>query len=292
MSTLSAGMSGIQLDLFVKAGPVLYDPSPYPTFSVVDANAAFQGSGTGYRVSIGHFDARNIVIPSSGAVGEWTITWTVGSTSKTELFNVSAPTLSTADSVVNILDQMIDNIRIDIGDFSNDIFPTSLLERYLVKSVMRLNRELGIATGRVRPTGITPGGLGTPARIPGIVLNLDSRTLYPDNHEIADIIVLQAEVLITQAEMAALRRASTIGAGATGASLIVSASGTPAASSDGVMIRNADGVVIDTRQRYATWMASKVQLFTAEAKQREEQLAKAIKDLKYSFSSSMGKVVY
>lgn len=292
MSTLSAGMSGIQLDLFVKAGPVLYDPSPYPTYSIVNASSLFQGSGTGYRVSIGHFDARNFTIPSSGGTGNWVITWTVGSTTKTETFAVSAPTLNTVGDATNIIDRMIDNIRIDIGDFSNDIFPTSLLERYLIKSVMRLNRELGIATGRVRPTGITPGGLGTPARIPSIVLDMDARTLQPDNHEIADIIVLQAEVLITHAEMAALRRASTVGASAAGSSLVVSASGIPTTNSDGIMIRNADGVIIDTRQRYSTWMSSKTQLFLAEAKQREIELENALKQLKHSFASSMGKVVY
>ncbi len=292
MPTLSAGMSGVQLDLFVKAGPVLYDPSPAPTYSVVNAADLFQGSGTGFRISIGHYDARNFTIPASGGTGTWAITWTVGSTSREEEFLVSDPSLTTAGVAVNIIDRMIDNIRIDIGDFSGDIFPTSLLERYLIKSVIRLNRELGIAQGKVRPTGITPGGLGTPARIPAISLNMDARTLYPDNDEIADIIILQSEVLITMAEMASLRRASSTSAGGPGAELIVSASGITTGSSDGIMIRNADGVVIDTRQRFASWLGSKTQLFLAEAKMREEELEKAIKQLKYSFSSSMSKVVY
>jgi hypothetical protein len=292
MSTLSPGMSGMDLDLFVRAGPVLYDPSPYPTFSVTDAAAVNMGSGTGYRVAIGHFDARNWVVPSSGTNGGWTVTWSVAGTSKTETFTVAVPTLTIVGENIGIIDQMIDNIRIDIGDFSSDIFPVSLLERYLIKSVMRLNRELGIASGRVRPTGITPGGLGTPARIPAITLDLDARTLNPNNDEIADIIVLQAEVLITQAEMSALRRASTASAGGLGASVIVAASGNAGAGSDGVMIRNADGVVIDTRQRYASWMTARTQLFLAEAKQREEELKQAIKSLKHSFSSSMGKIIY
>jgi len=292
MSTLSPAMSGIDLDLFVRAGPVLYDPNPYPTFAIVDAASASMGSGTGFRVNIGHFDARNWTVPSSGANGNWTITWSVAGSSKTETFVVAGPTLSIAGSETGIVDRMIDNIRIDIGDFSNDIFPTSLLERYLIKSVMRLNRELGIAVGRVRPTGITPGGLGTPARIPSIALDLDARTLNPANDEIADIVVLQAEVLITQAEMSALRRSSTASAGAHGSATIVAASGVAAGNSDGVMIRNADGVVIDTRQRYASWMTARTQLFLAEAKQREDELKQAIKSLKHSFASSMGKVVY
>lgn len=292
MSTLSPGMSGIDLDLFVKAGPVLYDPSPYPTFSVTDSASANMGSGTGFRVNIGHFDARNWTVPSSGTNGDWTITWSVAGTSKTESFVVAGPILTTVGAETGIVDRMIDNIRIDVGDFSNDIFPVSLLERYLVKSVMRLNRELGIAVGRVRPTGITPGGLGTPARIPSITLDLDARTLNPGNDEIADLIVLQAEVLISQAEMAALRRASSSAAGNSGASFIVAASGSPSPNSDGIMMRNADGVTIDTRERYATWMRTKAQLFLAEQAAREEQLKQAIKDLKYSFASSMGKVVY
>lgn len=289
--TLSPYQSGISLDIFVKSGPVLYDPNSI-TFSVVDANTAFQGSGLGHKVSIGHYDARNFIIPSSGAFGTWTITWSVDSTTMQEQFAVSAPSLSLAGDAINALDRMIDNIRIDIGDFDGSIFATSLLERYLIKAVMRLNRVLGIASGRVRPIGITPGGLGTPARIPAIVLDMDARTIYPDNDEIKDIIVLQAEVLVTYAEMAALRRASAASAGAPGSELISAGSGIVNGAGDGIMIRNADGVIIDTRQRFSTWNSNKVKMFLDEAKTREDELEKSILSLKHSFSSSMGKVVY
>lgn len=289
--TLSPGMSGIALDLFVKAGPVLFDPSPIPTYSIVDASSFFQGSGNGYRINIGHYDARNFTVPSSGNLGTWTVTWTVGSTTKIETFNVLAPSLTLGDSAVNPIDRMVDNIRIDIGDYYGQIFAESLIHRYIIKAVMRLNRELGIASGKVRPTGITPGGLGAPMRMPAIVLDLDSRTITPNNDEIKDIIILQSEVLITHAEMATLRRASSAGAGADGATLIASASGI-ATSSDGIMIRNADGVTISTEKRFGTWAATKVGLFLAEAARREAELERAIKQLKYSFSANYGKVIY
>lgn len=285
-------MSGIDLDLFVKAGPVLFNPSTTPTYSVVDASSFFQGSGTGYNISVGHFDARNFVVPSSGNLGSWTITWTAGGSTKVETFNVANATLTSEGDPVNDIDRVIDNIRIDIGDFNGEIFSQSLLERYIVKSVMRLNRELGIASGRVRPTGITPGGLGTPARIPAISVDLDARVIYPDNDEIKDIIVLQTEVLITRAEMAALRRASTASAGAPGAELITSSSGIIPGAQPGIMIRNADGVTIDTKTTYTNWLNNKVKLFIEDSKMREEELEKAIFRLKMSFSSGSGKVVY
>ena len=103
---------------------------------------------------------------------------------------------------------------------------------------------------------------------------------------------IQAEVLITYAEMSALRRASSAGASATGAELIGSTSGAPEGNGDGVRVTNADGVTIDTRQRYVSWLGNKTKLFLDEAKQREKDLAKAIKALKHSFSSGMGKVIF
>ena len=298
MSTnnLAPGMSGVALDIFVKAGTTLYDPSATPVFEIKDAGGFQQGSGFyyGHRVDVGHYDARNYTIDpdTSGTLGDWTITWTVGASSKIESFAVGAPSLTTGGDPINEIDQIYENVRLDIGDIDGALFNDSQLERYLIKAVMRLNRELGIAQGRVRPTGIVKGGLGTPASVPAIVLNLDARTLTPDNHEIHDIVILQMEVIITRAEMAMLRRASAASAGAPGAELLAAASGIVGGAGDGVMVRNADGVVIDTRQRYSSWASNRVKLFLDEAKRREEDLAKAIKDLKHSFSSSMGKVIY
>lgn len=290
--TLAVGMSGTYLDLFVKAGPVLYNPSTSPTYVVKDANNFVQGSGYGHNISTGHYDARNFIIPSSGTAGIWTIAWSVGSTTKNETFTVAAPTLTNVGDEVNDIDKMIENIRIDIGDFNGDIFSTVLLEKYLEKAVMRLNRVLGISSGKVRPTGITPGGLGTPARIPAISINLDERTVYPDNDEIKDIIVLQSEILISKAEMAALRRASAAGAAATGADLIAAASGSPSSGQAGIMIRNADGVTIDTKSAYGAWISNKVKLFLEESKSKEIELEKALLRLQFSFSSNFGKVVF
>lgn len=293
---LAPGMSGVSLDIFIKAGSTLYDPASTPVFEIKDANGFQQGSGFYYgtRINTGHFHAGTYTIDAttSGTLGEWSITWTAGGSTKIENFTVANASLSLGGDEVNVLDQIYENIRLDIGDFYGDIFSDTLLERYLIKSVMRLNRELGIAQGKVRPTGITPGGLGTPARIPAIVLNLDARTLTPNNHEIHDIVILQTEVLVCRAEMTALRRASAAGAGQPGAELIGSTSGVIDGAGDGVMVRNADGVTIDTRGRYSTWATNKTKLFLEEMKAREEELKEAIKRLKVSFANNFSKVVY
>jgi hypothetical protein len=296
MTTLAANQSGVALDIFVKAGSVLYDPAVI-TFQVVDANGAVQGSGVngeyyGYKTSVGHYNAGLFTVPSSGAVGSWTITWTVDAATKNETFTVAAPTLTTAGDAPNILDVIYDRIRIDIGDINGDIFTDALLERYTGKAVARLNRALGISR-KVRPIGITPGGLGTPAKIPSIAIDFDQRTLYPENDEISDIIVLQSEVLITKAEMAVLRRAGASSAGSPGAELLTATSGiTSGNEGEGIMVRNADGVTVDTRQRFNAWSAQRVKLFLDEAKMREKELADAIRQLRLDFAGSMGKVIY
>ena len=297
MTTLVANQSGVQLDIFVKAGSVLYDPAVI-TFQVTDANGAVQGSGLagqyyGYKVSEGHYNAGLFTIPSSGAAGQWTISWSVDGNTKTEAFTVGAPTLTVAGDAVNVLDNIYDMIRIDIGDVGpSPIFTDALLERYVGKSVTRLNRALGISR-KVRPPGITPGGLGTPARIPSITVDFDARTLYPDNDEIRDIVVLQAEVLITKGELATLRRAGSSSAGSSGAELLTATSGiTSGNEGDGIMVRNADGVTIDTRQRFNTWVGQRTKLFLEDAKMREKELNDALKQLRLDFSGSMGKVIY
>ena len=295
-SNFAPGMSGVALDIFVKAGSTLYDPDSTPVFEIKDSGAFQQGSRFyyGHRVAEGHYDARNYTIDAntSGTLGTWTINWTVGLSTKSESFEVGAPSLSVGGEPINVIDQIYENVRIDIGDFDGSLFNDSMLERYLIKSVMRLNRALGIASGRVRPTGIVKGGLGTPASIGAITLDLEARTLQPNNHEIHDIVILQAEVLITRAEMSVLRRASAASAGQPGAELLAAASGIVSGAGDGVMVRNADGVTINTQGRYSAWMNNKTKLFLEEAKMREDDLKKAIKDLKHSFSSSFGKVVY
>ncbi len=293
MTTLAANQSGVALDIFVKAGSVLYDPSSI-TFTVTDVNAAPQGSGAYYgnRISIGHYNAGLFTVPASGAVGDWTIAWSVDGAAKNETFTVAAPSLTTGGDTMNVIDYINDMIRIDIGDFNGDIFGDTLLGRYTKKAVTRLNRALGISN-KVRPTGITPGGLGTPARLPQITIDLDARTIYPDNEEIRDIIVLQSEVLITKAELAVLRRAGAASGGSSGAELLAAASGiTGGNEGEGIMVRNADGVTIDNRQRFSTWSAQRVKLFLADAEMREKELADALRQLRLDFAGSMGKVIF
>lgn len=287
---LVPGQSGIPLDLYVKAGTTLYDPSSI-TFQVTDANAAFQGSGTGYKLSIGHYDARNFIVTTSGALGTWTITWNVGGTTKTEQFTVQAPSLTEVGDVQNDIERMREQIRFDIGDLTQSIFNDTQLNIYLIKAVQRVNRALGISV-KVRPTGITPGGLGTPAITPPISINILAGTIFPDTDEMKDIVVLQTEVLITRSEMSALRRASAGSATAAGAELIGATSGIVTDTGAGLRVRNADGVEIDTTTRMSQWLSNRVKLFLDEAKARELELEKALLQLRHDISGNSTKVVF
>ncbi len=292
MTILIAGQSGVLLDIFVKAGSVAYDPSSI-TFQVTDANGALQGTGSysGFKTAVGHYNAGLFTVPSSGAAGTWTIAWSVDGASKNETFTVSTPTLSLAGDPIDAIANIYDMIRIDIGDLQGDIFSDALLQRYVDKAVRRLNRALGISR-KVRPPGITPGGLGTPARIPSISVDFDARTLYPDNDEMRDIIVLQAEVLITMGEMAVLRRAGTASAGSSIPELLTATSGMTSNAGDGIVVRNADGVTIDTTSRFNSWASNRAKLFLEDAKMREKQLESALKQLRLDFAGSMGKVIF
>lgn len=293
MPTLVPGQSGTALDLYIKAGSTLYTPSPLPTFIVRDSNSALQGSGTYYAhlLSVGHVDARNFTVTTSGTLGTWTITWTVGGSTKIESFTVENPTLTELGDEQNDLDKIKQHVRFDIGDFRQDIFSNYQLEVYMDKAVKRLNRELGISY-KVRPTGITPGGIGTPAITPPIYVDFNQGTIFPDTDEIKDLVVLQIEVLITRAEMGALRRASAASAAAPGSELITSVSGIASDNGAGIMVRNADGVTIDTTARLTSWLSHKTKLFLDEAKTREEELRKAIFKLRADIAGTSTKVVY
>lgn len=289
--TLVAGMSGILLDLYTKAGTVLFNPNPYPTFQVFNASSLLQGSGTGYNLSIGHWDARNITIPSSGGTGTWSIVWSAAGNTKTESFTVDLPTLTEVGDIQNTIAKIKQYVRFDIGDFTESLFSDIQLERYIDKAVARLNRELGISY-QVRPTGVTPGGIGQPAVTPPISVSFLDGTLFPDNDEIRDIVILQTEVLLTRAEMSALRRASAASAAAEGAALLVAVSGITLDNGAGLSVRNADGVQIDTTSRLTSWLSNKTRLFLDDVKAREDQLKDAINRLRYSISSASSKVIY
>lgn len=286
--TLVAGQSGTLLDIYIKAGTVLYDPSVI-TYSITNVSGQFQGSGLGTRRSIGHYDASLFTVPSSGGTGSWTVTWSVNGTTKNETFTVAAPTLSEAGDFINDVEQIRRNIKIDIGDINNTLFSDYLLNQYIEKSIIRLNRALGIGI-TIRPTGITPGGIGQPALTPAIIGSILDGTIYPNTDEIKDLIVLQSEVLITRAEMSILRRASSAGSTLAGSDLL--ASGTISSSPEGIYVKNADNVIIDTKSRGMNWQQMRVKLFLDEAKLREEELKNAIFQVRANMSANSSKVVY
>lgn len=291
MQTLVPGQSGIPLDLYIKAGTTLFDPTPLPSFSITDANSAFQGSGYGYRLSIGHYDARNFIVTTSGALGTWGITWNVGGASKIETFTVEQPTLSEVGEKINEIQKLRDHIRIDMGDFNADIFNDTQLNIYLDKAVKRLNRELGISY-KVRPTGITPGGIGQPAITPPITIDIDAGTMFPNNDEIKDLIVLQTEVMIARAEISVLSRASSVGAVGPLTTLMTATSGIVSDNGEGLSVKNTDGVMINTSARMHAWLSNKTKLFLENAAAREKELQTAILRIRTDIAMATSKVIY
>lgn len=292
MATLVFGQSGTNLDIYIKSGTTLFDPYTWPVYSIYNAASALQGSGSGIRLSVGHYNASNFIIPSSGGLGSWSIIWNVGGTTKTEQFTVAEPTLTEIGDEINVLQELMRAVRFDIGDVSQTIFTDYQIQIYVEKAVKRLNRELGISE-KVRPTGVTPGGIGPSVIMSPIRVNFNDGTIWPNNDEIKDIVTLQTEVLITRAEMSALRRASAAAAAtAVGAELMTATSGIIADNGVGIMVRNADGVTIDTTSRMTSWLSNKTRLFLDEAAQREKDLESALKRMKHSFAGNYGKVIY
>lgn len=136
------GASGIDLDVFLKFNNTLTDPLSI-TYQIFDASDTITASGSGFRRSIGHYDARNSIIPSGyDDSNSWHITWTflspanVVGTATEEFTVVDALSATFTDS-----DEITEQVKIDLGLLDAD-FTDSDYEKFIIKALNLINLKL------------------------------------------------------------------------------------------------------------------------------------------------------
>lgn len=162
---LAIGDAAQSLDIFLR-DPVtglLSDPSTI-SYVIKEPSGTSVATGTGFKRSVGHYDARNSTIPSGFILtSPWTITWTftsvAGITSVvSENFTVVAA-LSTSFADV---DNIIEFARLDTGTTTSD-FTDAQMVTFIKKALIRTNRRLRLVgttkafsfnsvTGAIQPT--------------------------------------------------------------------------------------------------------------------------------------------
>lgn len=169
------------LDIFLRFQGVLTDPSAI-TYQITEPGSTVVGSGSGFRRSVGHYDARNSTIPSGFSTSAaWMITWTftspAGVTSTAcENFTVVDSLTASFDSVQNVRDQ----VKLDLGLTTE--YTDAQLTSFIEKAINRLNR-------RLEYTGTSNE----------ISLNSTTGVITPTpNSTIQDFLVMQTECLIVK----------------------------------------------------------------------------------------------
>ena len=169
------------LDIFLRFNGVLTDPLSISYKIFEPANTAV-ASSAGYRRSVGHYDARNSIIPSGYDITKsWLITWQFKSpagitSTASENFAVTDSLLPSFSNVDNLVEQ----IKLDLG-LTNE-YTQSQYEIFIVKALNRINRKLAY-TGTVRE------------------LRFDDTTgtiIPTPNSTMLDIILLQIECLMVK----------------------------------------------------------------------------------------------
>jgi hypothetical protein len=173
-----------------------------------------------------------------------------------------------------------DAVRLDVGDPEAQIFNDAFLQRIMVKSVRRLNGKLGLSHVQ-RPQGI-PGYKALATKISPITYDFASDSISPDNDELADLIILQMEYVISKGEISALKRLSSAYGGAFGTSI-------GSAEGDGVTVTNADGVVVSIG---ASRLNNRTRLMLDDANMIREELEDAIKKFLGRQNGNYGKLIY
>lgn len=171
-------------------------------------------------------------------------------------------------------------VRLDIGDPEAQIFSDAFMQRIFIKSVRRLNQSLGLSVTS-RPPGV-PGYKSLSTKISPITYDLSGDTIFPDNDEIADLIILQMEYVIAKGELSALKRLSSAYGGAYATSV-------GSAEGDGVTVTNADGVVVSVG---ASRLNNRTKLILEDANLIKAELNEAIKRFLGRATGNYGKLVY
>lgn len=178
---IPVGVKASGLDIFLRFEGVLTDPTSI-TYTIVEPGSTVVGSGSGFKRSTGHFDARNTTIPSGfSTTSAWTINWTftspAGVTSTAcENFSVVSGLTASFDNLQNVKDQ----VKLDLGLTTE--FTSEQLNTFIKKALNRLNRRLELTGTSGQLSLNTSTGLISPTPSPTIL----------------DFIVLQTECLITK----------------------------------------------------------------------------------------------
>ena len=163
MAIVAQGQPGSGLDVFIRFQGALTDPISGPTYIIKEPAGTTVGTGSGFRRSTGHYDARDTVIPSGYSITEaWNITWTATSpagvtSSAVEEFSVVA----SLDFLFNNSSDITDLVKLDLG--LTDEFTDAEYNDFVNKAVKRINRRLcltGTSSQMVFDTGT---GIITPA---------------------------------------------------------------------------------------------------------------------------------
>lgn len=179
MNILS-GVPASGLDIFLKFDGNLTDPNSI-VYTIRDSASTFVASGSGFKISKGHYDARNTSIPSGFDIsGSWTITWTFTSpadvsSSGTESFTLVESLSSTFSETSQNVPTFLDFVKVNLG-LSNEISDASLT-KLLKKTIFNINRRLQLT--------------GTNDQL---VFNTSTNNITPSpNDDITVLILLQME---------------------------------------------------------------------------------------------------
>jgi len=284
--TLTVGASASSLDIYLSANGVAVS-GQYVGFELFDAAGVSAASGLASNPSLGTYTASG-VIPAGYQLGNWRVDWDI-ITAGGNLLNASEPFCVT-DATVAIgfvpstdkTGTIYEAVRIDIGDPEGQVFDDDFLKRVLVKAVRRLNHRLGLSRTS-RPLGV-PGNFGGPRlKVSELTVDVEAGTISPDNDELCDLVIMMMEFIIITSETSALKR---LGASAASGPF---ATTTSAAGQDGIMVKNADGVVIDIS---AGRLQSRTTLHRLDVQTRKEELEAAIKAFQNRQTGNYGKYVW
>ncbi len=284
--TLTVGQAASALDIFLAANGSAVS-GQYVGFQLFDAVNASAVSGVALNPALGHYTGSGLV-PAGYQLGSWHVNWTIITLSNSlvtasESFLVQDVSVSIGfNPSTDVTSSIYDAVRIDIGDPAGSIFDDDFLKRVLIKAVRRLNQRLGLSHTD-RPKGI-PGGFGGPRiKVNPIVPDVEAGTITPNNDEIIDLVIMQMELIILEAEVSALKRLAATSASGPFATLVVGA------SQDGISVTNADQVSVSISP---SRLGVRSDLHKFDVKNRREELEMAVKVFLSRLSGNFGKCIY
>lgn len=280
---LTIGASATSLDIFLSANGIAVS-GQYVGFELFDAAGVSAVSGVASNPALGTYTASG-VIPAGFQLGTWRVDWDV-ITAGGSLINASEP-FCVNDATIAIgftpaadkTGTIYEAVRLDLGDPEGELFDDDFLKRVLAKAARRLNHRLGLSRTN-RPKGITGNFGGQRIKVAELTVDVEAGTVTPDNDELCDLIIMMMEYVIITSETSALKRFLGTGPFATAVN---------SAANDGIMVRNADGVVVDISARR---LSTRSTLQRLDVETRTKELEAAIRQYLARMTGNMGKFIW